>query len=397
MQRTAGARSRRASVKRTRSGGWVALLGLCVALATLLGGAVSATAMGGSCVSSGPTTTCTYSYTGSSQTFVVPSGVTSVNVTAIGGEGGSSGDPGGFGASVASTLTTAAPETLTVNVGENGAAGGGGAGGNGGGGPSGSGSGGNGGAGGGAGGGGATSVTTGSTLLVVAGGGGGATSYSAGSGGGSSAQAGTNGGGGFCLGGGGQGASTSAVGAGGNGCEGDNGGSSGTASSGTDVGAGGAGDYWGGGGGGGYYGGGGGSVSAGGGGGSSYTTGSSPVFGTDSTGTPMVTISYVTPTKLTAPAVNREPQWISLATTLTDGTGTPIAGATLVFRVGSQVECVLKTFANGYQTCPVYLSAAQVRSATSYTISYAGSPTHPPITVTGVLYYQAPPFFNPFF
>ena len=37
MQRTAGARSRRTSVKRTRSGGWVALLGLYVALATLLG------------------------------------------------------------------------------------------------------------------------------------------------------------------------------------------------------------------------------------------------------------------------------------------------------------------------------------------------------------------------
>jgi hypothetical protein len=104
------------------------------------------------------------------------------------------------------------------------------------------------------------------------------------------------------------------------------------------------------------------------------------------------------PAALTAPAVNREPQWISLATTLTDGeTGAPIAGATLVFQVGSQTECVLKTFANGYQTCPVYLSAAQVRSATSYTISYVGSPTHQPVTVTGVLYYQAPPFFNSFF
>jgi hypothetical protein len=104
------------------------------------------------------------------------------------------------------------------------------------------------------------------------------------------------------------------------------------------------------------------------------------------------------PASLTAPGVNREPQWISLSTTLTDAeTGAPIAGATLVFSVGSQVECVLKTFANGYQTCPVYLSAAQVRSATSYTITYVGSPTHQPVTVTGVLYYQAPPFFNSFF
>jgi hypothetical protein len=83
---------------------------------------------------------------------------------------------------------------------------------------------------------------------------------------------------------------------------------------------------------------------------------------------------------------------------LTDAeTGAPIAGATLVFKVGSQTECVLQTFANGYQICPVYLSAAQVKTATSYTISYAGSPTHQPVTVTGVLYYQAPPFFNTFF
>jgi hypothetical protein len=104
------------------------------------------------------------------------------------------------------------------------------------------------------------------------------------------------------------------------------------------------------------------------------------------------------PAALTAPAVNREPQWISLSTTLTDAeTGAPIAGATLVFKVGSQTECVLQTFANGYQICPVYLSAAQVKTATSYTISYAGSPTHQPVTVTGVLYYQAPPFFNTFF
>ncbi len=82
---------------------------------------------------------------------------------------------------------------------------------------------------------------------------------------------------------------------------------------------------------------------------------------------------------------------------MTDGTGKPIAGATLVFSVGSQVECVLQTFANGYQTCPVYLSAAQVRSAASYTISYGGSSTYPPVTVIGVLYYQAPPFFKAFF
>jgi hypothetical protein len=115
--------------------------------------------------------------------------------------------------------------------------------------------------------------------------------------------------------------------------------------------------------------------------------------GVSPNGTQSFTLTVLPPpAKLTAPNVNKEPIWINLATTLTDGeTGAPIAGATLVFKVGSQTECVLKTFANGYQTCPVFLTPAQVKSAASYTITYAGSPTHQPVTATGVLYYQPQP------
>jgi hypothetical protein len=112
--------------------------------------------------------------------------------------------------------------------------------------------------------------------------------------------------------------------------------------------------------------------------------------GVSPNGTQRFTLTVLPPpAKLTAPNVNKEPGWFNLATRLTDAeTGAPIAGATLVFRVGSQVECVLRTFANGSQTCLVYLTSAQVRSATSYTISYAGSRTYQPVTVTGVLYSQ---------
>ena len=65
-----------------------------------------------------------------------------------------------------------------------------------------------------------------------------------------------------------------------------------------------------------------------------------------------------------------------------------------MFKVGSQTECVLTTLTNGTQTCPVFLTPAQIKSAASYTISYAGSPTHQPVTVTGVLYYQQQPNFH---
>src|SRR5438094_7123085 len=67
------------------------------------------------CTTSGSTTTCIFSSTGSEQTFTVPAGVSSVTVTAVGGVGaagqgsdlGSSGGAGGFGAKVPGALSGA--------------------------------------------------------------------------------------------------------------------------------------------------------------------------------------------------------------------------------------------------------------------------------------------------
>ena len=61
------------------------------------------------CAQSGSTTTCTYLFTGTDQTFVVPQGVASLQVVLIGGHGGSAEPggphtgPGGSGAMVADT------------------------------------------------------------------------------------------------------------------------------------------------------------------------------------------------------------------------------------------------------------------------------------------------------
>lgn len=61
-------------------------------------------------------TTAVYAYTGSSGSYVVPSGVTQVVVDARGAQGG--GSKGGRGARVESTITVTPGETLTVRVGQ---------------------------------------------------------------------------------------------------------------------------------------------------------------------------------------------------------------------------------------------------------------------------------------
>ncbi|HJD84292.1 glycine-rich protein [Kitasatospora aureofaciens] len=77
----------------------------------------------GTCTVSGPTTTCTFAFTGAEQTFTVPNGVTQVDVTAIGAAGGLEGGndtPGGRGAQVSGTLTgLSGGQTLYVEVGGN--------------------------------------------------------------------------------------------------------------------------------------------------------------------------------------------------------------------------------------------------------------------------------------
>ena len=241
------------------------------------------------------------SSTAGTTTVVVPAGVTTIDITAVGGTGGSAHgygavESGGEGAVVTSNLVAVTPGTiLTVTVAQNGGstpaapAGAGG---------SGAGSGGNGGganayeANDGAGGGGASAVYVGTNALMVAGGGGGAGGLSGASGGAAGQAAPSEP---ICNGGGGAGTQTGG-GAGGACSFGEIYlGSPGGSGSGHNGGAGGGATYalygrqvGGGGGGGGLFGGGG-SEADGGGGGSSYPA--ADVTGLDATATPSVTIS----------------------------------------------------------------------------------------------------------
>jgi len=210
--------------------------------------------------------TVTFDYTGGQQTWVVPSGITSISVTAMGAQGGSGGGSGvgGKGAWVQTTLSVTPGQTLYIYVGGQGGTptagwNGGGLGANiglsanfGG------------------GGGGASDIRQGGTALtnriVVAGGGGGA--YNSGVAGGAGGYNGAAGGGSASGGGGTQ----TLGGAGGSG-GGLTGGSGGLGTGGN------FGGIQDGGGGAGYYGGGGGGGNAnGGGGGSSWTSGTSPTY-----------------------------------------------------------------------------------------------------------------------
>ncbi|MEU6972418.1 glycine-rich protein [Kitasatospora aureofaciens] len=265
----------------------------------------------GTCTVSGPTTTCTFAFTGAEQTFTVPSGVTQVDVTAIGAAGGLSGvntTPGGRGAQVSGTLTgLSGGQTLYVEVGGVptlpsscypfspcvGGFNGGGSSHFGG------------------GGGGASDVrtqprttpltTTDSRLVVAAGGGGAGEVFSSscpGSQGGDAGQPGANG---TCDGGMGGGAGTATQGGAGGVATGGTDGAPGTLGNGGNGGAG-----TGGGGGGGLYGGGGGASlnglttpfgSAGGGGGGSSLVPSGGSGPTVTSTAASITISYLTPGK----------------------------------------------------------------------------------------------------
>jgi hypothetical protein len=98
----------------------VALVALVAALAALLlaySGASPAHAAG-SCSTTSGTTTCTFSSTGSEDTFVVPARVSSIHVVATGapGSGEANGGTGGRGAQVSADLTVFPGQTLYVNV-----------------------------------------------------------------------------------------------------------------------------------------------------------------------------------------------------------------------------------------------------------------------------------------
>jgi hypothetical protein len=316
----------RAAVAGLRRGVAVALLlALPLAMVVSTGGASAAAPTG--CSQSGDAVTCSFTTVGQ-HAFTVPAGVSSVQVVAVGGHGGSVpgfGTPGGLGAMVSGQLAgLAAGETLYAEVGGNGADGLRGDLGNGG------------------GGGGASDVRTqscdaacpgtaaslGSRLIVAAGGGGGGGGCLGDVAGGAGGASGEPGAPGMNPGGcpsqspagGGQPGTAKAVGAGGSrggdpaggigrtgsaatsatgGAGGSGIGTAQAAGGGNGGGAGGAGAASGGGGGGGLFGGGGGgsgypkSTSGGGGGGSSLVP-AGGTLATDPTGTPSVTITYTT-------------------------------------------------------------------------------------------------------
>jgi hypothetical protein len=286
-------------------GWWLRVMFAAAVAVVVIGIGPRAPAEAGSHCTGTTTITCTYLSTGAEQTFVVPAGVTSIHVVAIGGKGADAArnyqfGRGGYGAEVSGDLAVTPGATVYVEVGGNGG------GFNGGGASDVDGRGG--------GGGGGSDVRTAtntdpgtlaSRLLVAGGGGGGGAgdgSYDNWGRGGDGGDAGQTGG--DAGGGGGGGGTAAAGGQGGGGWGfGGFGGETGSLGSGGD---GGSGFRYGGGGGGGYYGGGGGggtvyqieSGAGGGGGGSSYTH---PLLVTnrsvsiDTTGTPSVTISYTAP------------------------------------------------------------------------------------------------------
>lgn len=393
----------------------VAGAGLVTVGAGVVAAAGPAAALPLGCSLSGSTITCTYNSTGGEQVFTVPPGVPSLTITAVGAPGAStSGQPGvvlgALGGDGATASVTIAPSASTLYV-EVGGPGDGTAGGwNGG------------GAGGasddmndygaGGGGGGASDVRTvscgssascaagGSTAslssrLVAAAGGGGAGGIGDGGRGGGGGAAGSKGGsGGTGIDsrlpggtGGGPGTSTQGGTGGGGGGSGMYDGVSGAEGM---SGAGGAGGNaasssslpliggGGGGGGGGYYGGGGGggggvSGAGGGGGGSSFAPGGS--IGSDTTGVPMVTISYSVVQSATTLASSADPSVPHQAVTYTATVSPTDGGGTVTFYDGGTpiADCTglgLTSTAHGYRaTCTVTYTATGSHTITA---AYSG-------------------------
>src|SRR4051812_31882860 len=66
------------------------------------------------------TTTTSFTSTGDEQMFTVPAGTTSLTVTAVAGNGGQSGAPGGIGARVDGAVLSVTPgQILYLEVGDN--------------------------------------------------------------------------------------------------------------------------------------------------------------------------------------------------------------------------------------------------------------------------------------
>lgn len=352
-------------------------------------------------------TSITFNETGGPQTWTVPAGVESATFDVFGAQGGylPAGSLGGLGGEATATLPVAPDEVFQLNVGAVGGV--------------------NGGSKGivdGGGGGGSSDVRNGafglSNRLIIAGGGGGAGGNTdglsggvGGAGGGGNGASGNStggpgggGGGGATNDGGGTAGSgvdcgygglagtlfvggmggTSLVGGGAAGSGGFNGGGGGGAgnSSYAGIGAGG------GGGGGGLYGGGGGGATGdgctnyagggGGGGGSSFGPTGTVFKPGVQTGSGVIT---VTPLYLTT--LKASPLAFTLlrpSATLTEtGNGTPVAGQTITFTVGSKVVCTAVTNSKGTATCKGTLELS------SYTATFAGATGLAPSSATGTL------------
>lgn len=339
-------------------------------------------------------------------TWAVPTGVTTVHISAVGAAGGSnssfgSNDIGGDGDGVSAVLSgLTAGQNLDVCVDVGGGAGG---------------SAGNSFASNGNGGGGASGVALGAnfnTPIIVAGGGGGGSGEGDGNGG----NAGNNGSGDCCGqgdGGGGAGTATSG-GAGGSG-NGTANGYNGSAFGPTGPGAGGAGgsgapccsQAGGGGGGGGYYGGGGGAAGGGGGGGGSDLCSTMPSItgctvtsgaGTQTTagsqaGDAQVQIQAMTSITATPAILRLSPTNLyafTLNATLTfQATGAGIGGQTVTFTaesaIGSTTICTATTNSAGLASCSGLASAVQIILADGYTASFAGQGVYAASSTTAPL------------
>ena len=105
------------------------LVSAALVSAITLGGVI---ATGGAAVQAASTITTTFSYTGSTQTWIVPAGVTSITVTLKGGQGGRGGpdyptqNADGYQGVVTGTIAVTPGETITLAVGGGGGDGAGG-------------------------------------------------------------------------------------------------------------------------------------------------------------------------------------------------------------------------------------------------------------------------------
>lgn len=102
--------------------GITATLGLTVAAAAVAGAGTASADFAAGCAQSGPFVTCGYTVTPDEQSLVVPAGVTTMRVTAIGGAGGSSQftGAGGPGGKVGADVPVTPGQTLYIRIGVDG-------------------------------------------------------------------------------------------------------------------------------------------------------------------------------------------------------------------------------------------------------------------------------------